>query len=147
MNVDSIGKTVQVIAVVVGVVISILSFNQTREKEAEARRLEAQKPYLELRQKLYVEAVKSAGVLSNPDGHTKDELRIAKQRFRELYVTELSMVEAPEVALQMHTLAETIDPDLTKFTRAQSAAYDLSHALRDSFVLDWRIETDQSAKK
>jgi len=38
---DALLKTVQVLSVVVGVVVSVLSFNATREKEAEARRAEA----------------------------------------------------------------------------------------------------------
>ena len=46
MDVDTIGKTVQVLSVVIGVVISVLSFNNTRNKEAEARRIEASKPFL-----------------------------------------------------------------------------------------------------
>jgi hypothetical protein len=40
----------------------------------------------------------------------------------------------------MVKLAKIIDPTLTDFTLAQKAAYDLSHALRDSFVADWRVD-------
>jgi len=139
MGLDAVAKTVQVLSVVVGVVISVLSFNAAREKEAEARRIEASKPFLELRQRLYVEAVKQAAVLSNTEGRTDAEIRAAKRRFRELYVAELSMVEAPEVEQSMVTLATRIDPSLTTFSPAQRAAYDLSHALRDSFVAAWGI--------
>jgi hypothetical protein len=134
---DTIGKTIQVLSVVVGVVISVLSFNATREKEAETRRIEASKPFLELRQKLYMEAVKAAGVLANREGYTDKELTAARKRFRELYVAELSMVESPEVEQRMVTLAGTVDPSLTTLNPAQRAAYDLSHALRDSFVASW----------
>ena len=144
MNVDSIGKTVQVISVVVGVAISVVSLTESRVKEAEARKIEAQKPYLDLRQKLYIEAVKCAGVLSNPNEHTKEELTSAKRRFRELYVSELSMVEARGVESQMVALATIIDPDLLKLTPAQSAALDLSHALRDSFDSAWDVKAKTS---
>ena len=64
---------------------------------------------------------------------------LAKKRFRELYVAELSMVEAPEVEAKMVALANEIDPEVTNFTVAQAAAYQLAHALRDSFVVDWKI--------
>jgi hypothetical protein len=138
MNIDTIGKTVQVMSVMAGVVLSVLSFNDTRNKEAEARQLEAQKPYFELRQKLYVEVVKSAAVLANSDDHTKEEIVAARRRFRELYVAELSMVEVPQVEGKMVKLAEKIDPKLIPLNPAQKTAYDLSHALRDSFAEDWK---------
>ena len=134
---ETIAKTVQVVSVVVGVVISVLSFNATREKEAEARRIEASKPFLEIRQKLYMEAVKAAAVLANRDDYSKREIASAKRRFRELYVAELSMVESPEVEARMVDLASKTDPSLRNLNSAQRAAYDLSHALRDSFVASW----------
>ena len=81
--VDTVAKTVQVISVVVGVVVSVLSFNTTREKEALARRDEAEKrlveaarPFLELRQKRYMEAIQAAGVLVNPN-YSSAHARIA----------------------------------------------------------------------
>src|SRR4051794_14985061 len=77
----------QVLSVVVGVVITVLSFNATRQKEAEARQLEAAKPFLQVRQNLYTEAVKAAGILANPATHTQEELSVAKKRFGELYVS------------------------------------------------------------
>lgn len=140
---DSIATTVQVASVVAGVVISILSFNVTRVKEAEARRLEAAKPFLELRQNLYTEAVKAAGVLANPAVHTAAEMTAARKRFRELYVAELSMVEAHGVEETMVALAGVVDSELTRFTPAQNAAYALSHALRNSFVADWQLPGQQ----
>lgn len=139
MGMETIAKTVQVVSVVVGVVISVLSFNATREKEAEARRIEASKPFLEIRQKLYMEALKAAAVLANRDDYSKREIASAKRRFRELYVVELSMVESPEVEARMVDLASKTDPSLNKLNSAQRAAYDLSHALRDSFVASWGV--------
>ena len=137
---ETVASTVQVLSVVVGVVISILSFNATRDKEAQAREAEAAKPFLQLRQNLYIEAVKAAAVLSNPETHSKEELAAAKKRFRELYVAELSMVEATEVESQMIKLAGSIDAQLVKLTPAQQAAYDLAHALRNTFIESWRLE-------
>ena len=131
------------ISVIVGVVISIKSFNVTRAKDAEARRIEAIRPFLELRQKMYMEAVHAAAVLSNPDTHGEEEMKVARKRFRELYVSELSMVESPEVEAQMVELAKKIDPELTEFTPAQDAAYKLSHALRNSFIESWGVDSEK----
>ncbi|MBI3367988.1 MAG: hypothetical protein HY021_05940 [Burkholderiales bacterium] len=137
---EVIATSAQVASVIVGVVIAVLSFNATRVKEAEARELEAAKPFLTLRQSLYAEALKAAGVLSNPEVHGKDELAKSRARFRELYVAELSMVEAPEVESSMRALAQQIDPDLLNLNPAQAAAYNLAHALRDSFTSAWKIK-------
>jgi hypothetical protein len=140
---QSISTTIQILSVVVGVVISILSFNSTRVKEAEARKLEAARPFLVLRQELYREAVKAAGVLTNPEVHTEAEMASARKRFRELYVTELSMVETRDVEEKMYALASAIDKELTNFTPAQKAAYELSHTLRNSFITSWEIDKRQ----
>ena len=137
--IEVLATSAQVISVVVAVAISVLSFNASRDKEAEARKLEAAKPFLVLRQNLYTEAVKAAAILSNPEVHTGKELAAAKRRFRELYVAELSMVESKEVEGKMKALAEALDPALTELTDAQRAAYNLAHALRDTFVESWGI--------
>jgi hypothetical protein len=134
-----ISSIAQTLIVVVGVVVSVLSFNSARRKEAMARELEAARPFLEQRQRLYMEAVKAAGVLANPTSHSSDEVEAARKRFRELYVAELSMVEAPDVEASMVALAKQIDPEVTRFTPAQAAAHRLSHALRDSFAADYRL--------
>ena len=140
---ELLATTAQVLSVVVGVVISVLSFNAARAKEAEARRLEAAKPFLTLRQNVYTDAVKQAAVLANPEVHTQDELMVAKKRFRDLYVAELSMVESKKVESTMMELASVIDPSLATFTPAQKAAYDLSHALRDTYVASWGLDEKQ----
>jgi len=106
--------TVQVMSVVAGVVISVMSFNDTREKEAEARELEAAKPFFTLRQNLYSEAVKAAGVLANPEVHSKEEITNSRKRFREFYVAELTMVEAKEVEATMKAMAALSIPIFSK---------------------------------
>ncbi len=139
---ELLATTVQVVSVVVGVVISALSFNQTRLKEAAAREIEAAKPFFSLRQNLYAEAIKAAAVLSNPEVHTEDEVAKSRKRFRELYIGELSMVEEQAVESQMVALARVIDPELLKMNDAQRATYNLAHALRDTFTYSWRIQDE-----
>ena len=136
---ELLATTVQVVSVVVGVVISALSFNQTRLKEAAAREIEAAKPFFTLRQSLYAEAIKAATVLADPEVHTEDEIVKSRKRFRELYIGELSMVEESEVESQMVALAKVIDPELLAMNEAQRATYNLAHALRDTFTYSWKI--------
>ncbi|MCP9929712.1 hypothetical protein KBY82_02820 [Cyanobium sp. AMD-g] len=131
---ELLASTVQVVSVVSGVVISVLSFNSTRLKEAEARKVEAERPFLELRRKTYLDAVKTAAVLSTPEGRSAEELAKAKHRFRELYVAELTMVEDESVEQKMVSLAAAVDPDLRRLNQGQLAALELAKALRDSFT-------------
>ncbi len=144
---EIISKTVQVLSVVAGVVISLLSFNQTRQQEAHARTVEAEKQkveaakdFLALRQRLYMETVQQAAVLSNPEIHSKGEVEKARKRFRQLYVAELSMIEAEGVEQAMMALAQQIDPGLVPLTPKQAAAYKLSHALRNSLITSWKLD-------
>jgi hypothetical protein len=133
-SLELLASTVQVLSVVAGVVISVLSFNATRDKEAEARALEADRPFVELRRSTYLEAVKTAAIIANPDGRSPDDLSKAKRRFRELYVAELTMVEDPDVESKMVNLAKAVDPELAKLTQGQRAALDLAKALKTGYT-------------
>ena len=138
--------TTQVLSVVVGVVISVLSFNASRDRDAEARIsdakkrcIEANKPLLALRQTLYSEAAANAAVLVNRL-RPPEELATAKAKFRDLYVATLSMVEDKEVATAMVALAKTIDPELANFTGEQGLAYRLAQALGTSLNKEAKCE-------
>jgi ABC-type transport system involved in cytochrome bd biosynthesis fused ATPase/permease subunit len=146
---DAFAKLVQTLAVIVGVVMSVLSFNSARKAEAAVRELELTKrqaeaahSFVELRQKLYLEAVQTIAKLSNPNDQSEEELEKAKKRFRELYVAELSLVEGVGVEAGMKALAEQIDPGLCQLTPAQLAAYHLAHGLRDSLRTSWGFNAD-----
>ena len=130
---ELIASTVQVLSVVVGVVISVLSFNLTRQKEADARRYEAEKPLAELRRTIYLETAKTAAIIANPADRPASDVAAAKRRFRELYVSELSMVETPDVEAKMIDLAGAVDPELKALTAAQDAALKLARALKESY--------------
>lgn len=78
-HMERLFKTVQALSIVAGVVISVLSFNEARKQEALAQQaeagkqqLEAAKPFLELRQRLYLDAVKQAAILANPEPHVQN---------------------------------------------------------------------------
>lgn len=143
MGLAKVSQSIQVIAVVAGVVISVLSFNDAQKKEsaariieAETRRIEALAPFYQLRQERYVEISKVAAILADSKFYNEEELKEAKRRFRALYITELSMVESGEVESSMKALAAAISPDILRFSKSQLAAYKLSHALRESFTYE-----------
>lgn len=148
---------IQVLSVVVAAVLSIWSFNAARNKDADARiaeatkyrdqredeirkqRIEAAKPFLEIRQQKYMEAIKAAGVLANPNDHTSQEIKEAEKRFSELYWAELSLVEAKEVESSMVGMASA-SRKYSEPTEGQQAAIRLAHALRDSLVKSWGVD-------
>jgi hypothetical protein len=166
---DAITKMVQVLSVVVGVVISVVSFNYTRQKDAEARlaetktrefelqkyydqrrdetnkqAIEAAKPFLEIRQKRYMEAVEVAAVLASPELHRTDEIEKARKRFWELYWAELSIVEDAMVESAMVKLGESLASE--DATQVKQASYDLAHAVRDSLASSWGLSEKQEGR-
>ena len=137
---ELVTSMVQMMSVVIGVVMSVLSFNashekdaEARKKEAEARVVEAERPFRELRRSVYLEAIKTAAVIATPDGRAKDEVDKAKRKFRELYVAELTMVEDRTVEAKMVALARAVAPDLLHLNEGQHAALELAKALRSSY--------------
>ena len=131
-NLELLAQTIQVVSVVIGVVISVLNFSETQRREGILRQAQIDKPFLELKQKVYLDAVRTTAKLVTYESGSP-AFEAARDRFRELYIAELSMVETPEVAAKMVDLANEIDQDLLKLTPAQRGALNLSHALRDSF--------------
>lgn len=147
---DSVLKYVQAGAIVISLVVSVPSYFLTRLKEAQAREIEARVPFLQLRQKRYVEIGEVVATLLSEDAtHSSDDAKVqhARKRFRELYIVELSMVESPEVAKQMVKLAEKLDPTLLKLNESERRAYDLAIALQNSFSGDLGLELVTSKPK
>ena len=131
-QIQTMATIAQVLSIAVAAVVSVLSYTS-------ARRFEASQPFLTLRQRLYAEAIKEAGVLANPNDHTELEKAAAKKRFRELYVAELSMVENKKVETSMVHVASVIDPDLLYLTEPQRAVLNLANDLRVSFTMAWHV--------
>jgi hypothetical protein len=168
---ETFSKLAQTVSVIAGIVVSVWTISAAQIKDAEARiheiekdrfqiekyyaerrdidrrnRIEATKPFLSIRQKLYMETVKLIGILANPSDHKPDEINAAKKRFRQLYVAELSMVESHDVEKEMFNLAGSVDPSLVKLTPAQISSLKLSHAIRDSLVNSWQVPNEYVEK-
>jgi hypothetical protein len=128
---------VKAIGVIAAGVWTLNKYLEAKDKETKARHAEAMRPFLELRQKCYLETVHTAAILSNHKLYSADEILAAKKRFCELYVAELSMVEPRGVETKMRELAEKIAPELVPLNSEQEEAYNLAHVLRDSFIKSW----------
>lgn len=141
----SIGSFITVISVVVGVVISVMNFRIAKEKEAESRKIEAAKPFLELRQKLYLEALNSASVLASKSVHSEEEIVKAKKRFSELYWGELSLIEESSIEQKMIAVAKSENLS-DSISPTQNATYNLAHAMRESLIKSWGVDTAKIGK-
>ncbi len=138
-RVDSWFKFAQTISIIIGIVISVVSYFSARAKEALARQIEAQAPFLKLRQERYVEIGEVVATLVS-HAPESDEYASAKTRFRGLYIMQLTMIESPEVATRMFELGDEIDPTLRKLNTKDRKAFDLARALQRSFCGDLCME-------
>jgi len=128
------------VSVVIGVVITVMNLKLAREKEAESRKIEAAKPFLELRQNTYLEALKNASILASKDLHTEEEVIQARKRFSELYWGEISLIEESSIEADMIAIANC--ENLTdSITPTQKASYALAHAMRESLIKSWGVDT------
>jgi hypothetical protein len=119
---------------------------EQREKEIKTAGREAQRPFLELQLKLYVEAVTVAGRLATLESGTEREA--ARKRFHQLYWGELSVVEDKEVegAMVRFNLALEVYEQSPSPERAKAKAilncrsYKLAHNVRDSLARTWEYD-------
>jgi len=140
--IKTIGSIITALSVVIGIVISVMSFKAAKGKEAESRKIEAARPFLELRQKLYLEALENASVLASKTLHTEDEVTKARKRFSELYWGELSLIEDKSIEKTMIAVAASENLN-NATTPTQTAVYKLAHAMRESLVKSWGVDTSK----
>ncbi len=144
-KIKSLGAFITTISVVVGIVISVMNFRIAKEKEAESIKIETAKPFLELRQKLYLEALNNASVLASKELHTEEEVVKAKKRFAELYWGELSLIEERSIEATMMAIADA--EHLTdSITTTQQNVYALAHHMRESLINSWGMDTSKIGK-
>jgi hypothetical protein len=141
----STGSSITVISVIIGVVISVMNFKAAKEKEAESRKIEAARPFLELRQRLYLEALNSASILASKSLHSEEEITKAKSRFSELYWGELSLIEDADIEKKMIAVAKA-EGLAGIMDSTQGLTYDLAHSMRESLKRSWGIDTTKIGK-
>src|SRR5258708_16985118 len=121
------------------------------ERENTTRRIEAQKPFLELQFKTYLKTTTLVGqmILLKP---TEEAYKALRKEFDTLYWAELALVEDPGVSTAMVQLQETLG-NYERGQALQSAvrinALLLAHAMRDSIPSAWqgRLPAPASATK
>lgn len=112
-----------------------------REAEAERRRIESTRPFLERQLQLYSEATRAAAAIAAPA--SGDAKAAAKARFQELFWGELAMVESLDVEQAMIAFREGLKAGLTGEAIGELSVL-LAHACRDSLARSWNTKAWQS---
>ena len=133
-NLPIILDAVKALGVVGGVCFSVWSFNSTRVRRGDRSH------FLSSARGCIWKQLSKQGFWQTLTITLQSKSQMPDGDFVELYVAELSMVESTLVESHMVRLAERSTPGLNPFAPTQDAAYDLSHALRDSFVTSWGIK-------
>lgn len=139
-TIKHLSTTATIISVVTGVVISVLTYKAAADRDAKTRKMEAARPFLELRQKLYVEALNTAAVLASPSYHDSTEIAKAKKRFLELYWGELVLVENKGIDTLMVDIAREQNL-LTDTCAAKDYIITLARSMRQSLKQSWGIDS------
>ena len=104
------------------------------ERNAATRRIEATMPYLEKQLDLYTETTQVTAIIAT--SKDQEEIKIATNRFNELYWGELAMVERDEVAKAMIAFRKALDDNKIQSELA-NLALKVAHACRDELAESW----------
>jgi hypothetical protein len=119
---------------------SAFTYLDARKHEAEARKIEASKVYLDRQLKLFEEATSVAARLAI----AKPALRKPEdvERFWQLYWGELGLVEKGNVASAMATYGSILDSSAESPAKSPlgQAAIKIAHAARDELAQSWKVE-------
>lgn len=137
LNLESWIKALSLLGAVVAFGWGIFQFIATQNAQAETRRIEATKPFLERQLKLYTEATQAAAVLAT--SKKADELDAASKKFWSLYWGELALVEDKRVEAAMVQLGRALEAGGTG-QQLQQHSLALAHACRDSLADSWGVK-------
>ncbi|MDB5800624.1 MAG: hypothetical protein JWL63_1563 [Rhodocyclales bacterium] len=129
------------ILTLVGAMIAFLwgayQFLLTQRGQADTRRIEATRPFLDRQLKLYTEATQAVATLATSS--SKTDVAAATARFWSLYWGELALVEDKRVEAAMVQLGSAIKAGQTG-SQIQGLSLELAHACRDSLAESWGVQ-------
>lgn len=135
-NLDAWIKTLSLVGAAVAFGWGVVQFVANQGAQAETRRIEATKPFLERQLKLYTEATQAAATLAVSE--KPDELYRASERFWSLYWGELALVEDKRVEAAMVRFGRALESGGFG-QQLQQHSLALAHACRDSLAESWGV--------
>ena len=112
----------------------VFQFISSQHAQAETRRVEATRPYLDRQLTLYTEATQAAATLAT--SQQEDELVAARKRFWSLYWGELALVEDKRVEAAMVLFGRKLEQGATGM-ELRPLSLQLARACRDSLAESW----------
>ena len=137
VTLDTWVKVLTLVGAVVAFVWGAYQFLATQRTQAETRRIEATRPFLERQLKLYTEATQSAATMATSS--SKEEVASATQRFWSLFWGELALVEDKRVEAAMVQFGRALDEGKTG-NELRGVSLELAHACRDSLADSWGVK-------
>jgi hypothetical protein len=130
-----------IILTLVGGVIAfswgVYQFISNQRSQAETRRIEATRPFLDRQLKLYTDATQAAATIATSS--SQEEVVAARARFWSLYWGELALVEDKRVEAAMVQLGRALEGGATGKDIAPLSLR-LAHACRDSLAESWGVK-------
>ena len=130
-------KILTLVGAVVAFIWGAYQFLATQRAQAETRRIEATRPFLDRQLKLYTEATQAASTLAVSS--SKEEVALAKQRFWSLFWGKLALVEDKRVEAAMVGFGRALDEGKTG-NELRGSSLELAHACRDSSAESWGVQ-------
>lgn len=111
------------------------ALREQSERQAEARRIEATRPFLEKQLELYAEAARVCARIASAHDHDT-----AVARFWELYWGELALVENREVEARMVHFGQALQYMPEDRSELRQRALELAAACRASLARSWGVD-------
>ncbi|MEN3974164.1 hypothetical protein [Emcibacter sp. SYSU 3D8] len=131
-----IGRILAILGAVATFAWGVFQFTTVQHQQAETRRIEARKPFLDKQLVLYTEATKNAATLATSDDEA--ELARAAQAFWSLYWGELALVEDRGVEAAMVGFGRGLQAGADK-GEIRQLSLKLAHACRESLAESWGV--------
>ena len=141
MTLDQAIKTLSIFGAVVTFAWGVFQYVENDKKQAETRRIEATKPFLDRQLKLYTEATQSAATLATTEDPS--ERAAAIKRFWSLYWGELALVEDKRVEAAMVMLGKGLEEKASQ-QELKQLSLKLAHAARESLADSWGVKEWQN---
>jgi hypothetical protein len=136
MNLESFIRIISIAGAAVAFCWGAYEFLATQRGQADTRRIEATRPFLDRQLLLYTEATQAAATLATATD--AKSLASAEEKFWSLYWGALALVEDKKVEGAMVLLGNALRSG-QKGAQLQPLSLGLAHACRDSLAESWGV--------
>nr|WP_315185034.1 hypothetical protein [uncultured Albidiferax sp.] len=137
MPLESALKILTAMGAVVVFCWGVYQFDQTQRGQAETRRVEATRPFLDKQLKLYTDATQAASTMAT--SNSPEEVVAARSRFFLLFWGELVMVEDRHVESAMVEFRAALNAG-KKGAELEQLSLRLARACRNSLAVAWGVK-------